>query len=74
MVQCPLPTYVIGIHEPTEQAYVVSVHGRLRGPIRSIPCTYPLTPANLRTLWEEATFHWRRLDAAAKVSAFRFEE
>jgi hypothetical protein len=74
MVQCPLPTYVVGVHEPTEQAYVVSVHGRLRGAIRSLPCTYPLTRANLRILWEEVTVHWRKLDAAAKVSAFPYEE
>ena len=74
MVQCPFPTYLIGVDEPNDRAYVVSVHGGMRGPIASMPSRYPLTPRNLRRLWEEVTAHWKKLDAAAKVSAFLYED
>ena len=74
MVQCPFPTYLIGIDEPDDRAYVVSVHGNMNGSIASMPSRYPLTPRNLRRLWEEVTAHWKKLDAAAKVSAFTCEE
>lgn len=72
MVQCPIPTYLIGVNEPRDRAYVVSVHGSMSGPITSMPASYPLTPRNLRRLWEEVTAHWKHLDAAAKTSAFLY--
>jgi hypothetical protein len=74
MVQCPFPTYLIGVDEPKDRAYVVSVHGNMSGSIASMPSRYPLTPRNLRRLWEEVTAHWGKLDAAAKVSAFIYED
>jgi hypothetical protein len=74
MVQCPFPTYLIGVDEPHERAYVVSVHGSMSRAIASIPSKYPLTPRNLHLLWEEVTAHWQKLDAAAKVSACAYEE
>jgi hypothetical protein len=74
MVQCPLPTYVIGVDEPNDRAYVVSVHGNVSGAITSMPSRYPLTPRNLRRLWEEVTAYWKKLDAAAKTSVFLYED
>jgi hypothetical protein len=74
MVRCPFPTYLIGVDEPNDRAYVVSIHGSIKGPIASMPSRYPLTPRNLRRLWEEVTAHWKKLDAAAKMSAFLYEE
>jgi hypothetical protein len=74
MVQCPFPTYLIGVDEPNDRAYVVSVHGGMHGAISSMPSRYPLTPRNLRRLWEEVSTHWQKLNAAAKVSAFIYEE
>jgi hypothetical protein len=74
MVQCPFPTYLIGVDEPNDRAYVVSLHGSIRGSITSMPSKYPLTPRNLQRLWEEVIAYWRKLDAAAKVSAFAYEE
>src|SRR6266478_5356664 len=46
MVQCPFPTYLIGIDEPDDRAYVVSAHGSVNGSIASMPSRYPLTPRN----------------------------
>jgi hypothetical protein len=74
MVQCPFPTYLIGVDEPNDRAYVLSVHGNMSGSITSIPSRYPLTTRNLRRLWEEVTAHWKKLDAAAKVSTFLNED
>jgi hypothetical protein len=74
MVRCPFPTYLIGVDEPNDRAYVVSVHGSISGAIASMPSRYPLTPRNLRKLWEEVTAHWKNLDATAKASAFLYEE
>src|SRR5579872_3053920 len=33
MVQCPFPTYLIGVDEPHDRAFAVSVHGDMGGPI-----------------------------------------
>jgi hypothetical protein len=74
MVQCPFPTYLVGVDEPNDRAYVVSVHGSMSGSLASMPSRYPLTARNLRRLWEEVTAHWKKLHAAAKTSAFLYEE
>jgi hypothetical protein len=74
MVQCPFPTYLVGVDEPNGRAYVVSVHGHMSGPIASMPTQYPLTPRNLRRLWEEVTAHWKKRDAAAKASVFIYKD
>lgn len=68
MVNCPVPTYLIGVDEPAGLAYLVSVHGR-RGAINSIPTTHPLTPANLKRLWAEVSDHWKALRVGSKKSS-----
>jgi hypothetical protein len=73
MVRCPFPTYLIGVDEPNDRAYVVSVHGSIRGAVASMPSRYPLTPRNLRRLWEEVAGYRKKLDAAAKASVFPYE-
>ena len=37
MVRCPFPTYLIGVDEPHDWAYLISVHGNLNGLIASLP-------------------------------------
>ena len=58
--------------EPGGVAYVVSIHGDLTGPIASMPSTYPLNAENLKTLWDEVTTFWQKLDPTGKTSAFTF--
>jgi hypothetical protein len=73
MVRCPVPTYVIGVDEPAELAYIVSVHGSRRGAISSIPTSYPLDEHNRKVLWVEVREHWKSLRmAVTKTSAFTF--
>ena len=74
MVRCPLPTYLIGVDEPSGQAFVVSVHGNMRESIPSIPTFYPLNADNLRKLWDEVSAHWQKLDSRTKASAFLYGE
>lgn len=53
MVHCPVPAYLIGVDEPAAEAYIVSMHGNLKGAISSIPTTYPLNATTLADLWTE---------------------
>src|SRR5262249_37913291 len=70
MVTCPLPTYVIGVDEPAEVAYIASIHGSIGRPVSSIPTKYPLNAANLKTLWTEVKKFWDSLDPGLKTSVF----
>jgi hypothetical protein len=72
MLICPIPTYLIGVDEKAEIAYIVSIHGRITGGISSIPTAYPLDRNNLRTLRDEVRAYWRTLaiSSKAKTSAF----
>lgn len=70
MVRCPFPTYLLGVDEPNEKAYGVSMHGDLNGSIASVPSRYPLNPRNLRRLWEEVADYWKKLDPTARMSEF----
>ena len=72
MVRCPVPTYLVGVDEPAGQAYVVSVHGDMDGPVASVPSTYPLNRKNLKRLWGEVTDYWQKLDPSARTSVFTF--
>ena len=71
MVQSPFPTYLIGVDEPRETAFIVSMHGNLAGPISSMPRRHPLTPRTLKALWEEVADYWPRLSVTA-VRTSRF--
>ncbi|HLN32220.1 MAG TPA: hypothetical protein VK395_31115 [Gemmataceae bacterium] len=71
MVRCPVPAYLIGVDEPAAEAYIVSMHGNLKGAISSIPTTYPLDAATLTDLWTEVRSYWKTLDHKLKNSKFQ---
>ncbi len=71
MVRCPVPAYLIGVDEPAAEAYIVSMHGNLKGAISSIPTTYRLDPATLAALWTEVRSYWKTLDHKLKDSKFQ---
>ena len=55
----PGPTYLIGVHEPTQKAYIRSVHSGLPNKaITTIPLEYELTSENLRVLHSEVKEFW----------------
>lgn len=71
MVRCPVPAYLIGVDEPAAEAYIVSMHGNLKGEISSIPTTYPLDATTLASLWTEVRSYWKSLDHKLKDSKFQ---
>jgi hypothetical protein len=72
MLVCPIPTYLIGVDEKAEMAYIVSIHGKIVGGISSIPTMYPLDRGNLRILRDEVRAYWKTLatSSKSKTSAF----
>jgi hypothetical protein len=70
MVRCPVPAYLIGVDEPAGEAFILSMHGSLKGPISAIPTTYPLDASTLPDLWAEVRSYWKTLDHKLKGSKF----
>jgi hypothetical protein len=72
MIRCPIPTYLIGVDEKAEVAYIVSIHGNLTGGISSMPTTFPLDRGNLRILRGEVLACWTTLALNSKTNTSAF--
>ncbi len=72
MLECPIPTYLIGVDERNEIAYIVSIHGSIEGGVASIPRTYPLDPGNLKILHDEVRTYWKTLASGSKSKTSAF--
>jgi len=70
MVAYPAPTYVVGVHEGEERAFVVSVHEGMSAAIPSITTGHELTCDTLKRLWEEVRNFWQARDMARTTSQF----
>ncbi len=70
MVAFPAPTYIVGVHESEERAFIVSVHGAMAETIPSISTAHELTCDTLRRLWEEVRAFWQGRDMARPASSF----
>ena len=66
MVAYPAPTYVVGVHEDKERAFIISVHGAMSEAIPSITTAYELTSDTLRRLWDEVREFWRGHEDGAR--------
>jgi hypothetical protein len=66
----PAPTYVTGVHEDEERAFVVSIHGDLREAISSITTDHELTAETLKRLWDEVREFWQVRDMTRQGSRF----
>jgi hypothetical protein len=66
MIVCPIPTYLIGVDEVAEVAYILSIHGPIKGGIGTIPTTYPLDAGNLKVLHDEVSAYWKTLALSSK--------
>lgn len=70
MAAFPAPTYVVGVHEVEERAFVVSVHGGMTRAIPSITTGFELTCDTLRALWDEVRVYWQGRNSARTSSRF----
>jgi hypothetical protein len=70
MVHYPAPTYVLGVHEVEERAFLISVHGTMSEAIPSMTTAHELTCETLRQLWHEVRAFWRDRDMSRSESAF----
>jgi hypothetical protein len=70
MVAYPAPTYVVGVHEEEERAFLVSVHGTMAEAIPSITTAHELTCETLRRLWEEVREFWQGREMSRAASFF----
>ena len=70
MVSFPAPTYVVGVHEREERAFIISVHGMMNRALTSIITGHELTPDTLRLLWEEVRGFWHGRDMSRQNSHF----
>lgn len=70
MVTYPAPTYVIGVHEDEERAFIVSVHGTMAEAISSITTAHELTCETLKRLWEEVRAFWQDREMSRPESSF----
>jgi hypothetical protein len=65
------PTYVVGIHEGEERAFVIAVHGDMSEAIPSLTTAHELNSGEtLRRLWEEVRGFWEGRDMRRTVSSF----
>jgi hypothetical protein len=70
MVSYPAPTYVVGVHEDEERAFIIAVHGTSSQAISSITTAHELTCDTLRRLWEEVREFRRSREMVRSTSSF----
>ena len=70
MALYPAPTYVIGIDEPQEKAYVIAVVTSMRKKISSLRTAHPLNCDTLKLLWDEVRDYWKDKDMGLEKSVF----
>lgn len=64
-----VPAYVVGVHEPSEKAYLVSLLGKTTG-FNGMSTAFELNAQNRRRLYDEVLKFWQALNAE-HVSQFR---
>lgn len=70
MVGYPGPTYIVGVDEAAESAYIISANTTVRKDLPRIPIIYPLDAANLAKLWNEVDNYWKSRNMELKNSVF----
>jgi hypothetical protein len=70
LVRIPAPTYLVGIDETNNRAYIRSVHTRANSAVSSLRASYPLTIRNLHRLYQEVLEFWRHNASKPTRSVF----
>ena len=71
MAAFPAPTYLVGVQEPSERAFIVGIDGRMSRGVSSITTAHELNDETLLRLWSEVHGFWRSFDPDKKTSTFR---
>jgi hypothetical protein len=58
MVASPIPAYVVGIDEPQEVGYLLSMNEPRQAGLGGLPARHLLDCGNLKRLWEEVRHFW----------------
>jgi hypothetical protein len=69
LAQISAPTYIIGIDDKEEKAYIVSANGELNTAINHLPTNYPLNTHNLQKLWQEVKDYWDKAQIGLNFSS-----
>lgn len=59
LTSAPVPTYIVGVDEPNEEAYIVAAHGPVEAGVSSVPTLHPLSdPGTRRSLRDDLMRFW----------------
>jgi hypothetical protein len=70
MVASPVPAYVVGIDEPQEVGYLLSVNEPRRAGLGGLPARHLLDCGDLQRLWQEVRNFWASRDMVLSGSYF----
>lgn len=71
MAAFPAPTYLVGVQEPSERAFIIGIDGTMSNAVSSITTAHELIDETLILLWSEVHGFWRSFDQDKKTSTFR---
>jgi len=66
----PAPTYVVGIDEVNEIAYITSTNRRPQHGLKSLSTQFPINEQTQNALYEEVEQFWRDFSQAGTISRF----
>jgi hypothetical protein len=66
----PAPTYLVGIDEVNEKAFILSIDENTRGRISGMSTEHELDCRNLKVLRDEVAAYWAARDMRVRRSAF----
>ncbi|HEV3083308.1 MAG TPA: hypothetical protein VGY66_26220 [Gemmataceae bacterium] len=70
MVASPIPTYIVGIDEPREVGYLLSMNEPRQAGLGGLPARHLLDCGNLKRLWHEVQNFWASRDMVLVGSYF----
>jgi hypothetical protein len=70
LVAYPAPTYIIGIDDPAEQAYLFAAVAGGAPHLSSLPTTHPLHQTTLQSLYNEVRLFWQTNPVIFRTSQF----
>lgn len=70
MFASPIPSYVVGISEPHEVGYLLSMNEPRQKGLGELPTQHMLDCDNLKRLWQEVQSFWASRDMTLLRSRF----